>query len=299
MKKGTLAALAAYVMWGFLPAYWKLLQSVPPIEILGHRIVWSLVACTLFLVATRRTAWIKRVISHPAQLAPLVLTALVLGANWGIYIWAVNYGHIVESSLGYFINPLLNVLLGTVFLRERLRSWQWAAIGLAFAAVVYLTLSAGRPPWIALSLALTFGFYGLIRKTAVIDAVEGLTVEMVFLAVPAFAFLITSAGRGTGAFVAAGPATTLLLVFAGVVTALPMALFTIGARRVTLTTLGVLQYAAPSLQFLLGVFVYREDFQPSRLLGFSVIWLALILYTVEGIANQRRTAAALAPQGLP
>ena len=294
MKNGTLAALAAYVLWGFLPAYWKLLSAVPPIEILSHRIVWSLVVCALFLAATRRTAWVKRALARPATLAPLALTALLLGANWLIYILAVNSGHIVESSLGYFINPLLNVLLGTLFLRERLRTGQWAAIGLAFAGVTYLTLSAGRPPWIALSLALTFGFYGLIRKVAVIGAVEGLTVEVTLLSAPALVFLLNSAVRGTGAFVAAGQAVTLLLAFSGVVTALPLALFTIGARRVTLTTLGVLQYIAPTLQFLLGVLVYGEDFQPSRLLGFSLIWLALIIFWVEGLIQYRKTGIAAA-----
>lgn len=293
MKSGTLTALAAYVLWGFLPVYWKLLQAVSPIEILGHRIVWSLAVTVLVLAATGRWGWLKTFAARPASLAPLTLTAALIGGNWLVYIWAVNNGHIVESSLGYFINPLVNVLLGTLFLRERLRLWQWAAIALAFAGVAYLTFSYGRLPWIALALALTFGFYALIRKTAAVGTVEGLTVEMGLLFVPALAFLATSAWRGTGAFIAAGPAPTLLLAFAGVVTALPMMLFTHGARRVTLTTLGVLQYIAPTLQFLLGAFVYGEGFRLEQLPGFGLIWIALLLYSTEGFVAHRRATAPL------
>lgn len=294
MKQGTLIALAAYLLWGFVPVYWKLLEAVPATQILSHRIVWSLVIAVLTLAVWRRWAWLKPFIAQPSEVGPLILTALLVGGNWLIYVWAVNSGQIVESSLGYFINPLVNVLLGTLFLRERPRPWQWAAIALAGAGVAYLTLSYGRLPWIALALALSFGFYALLHKKTSLGSVEGLAVEMAILFVPALAFLIVSATRGTGAFIAAGPAPTLLLAFAGVVTALPLFLFTAGARRVTMTTLGVLQYIAPTMQFLLGAFVYGEGFRLEQLPGFSLIWVALLLYTAEGVITQRRNHAAVA-----
>lgn len=293
MKPGTLAALSAYILWGLLPAYWKAVEHVPAQEILGHRIVWSLAVTLGLLALSRQGDWLKRAAQRPAVLLPYVGTAGLLGLNWFVYIWANNNGHIVETSLGYFINPLVNVLLGVLFLRERMRPWQWAAIGLAFVGVAYMTLSYGRLPWIALTLAFSFGFYGLLRKTGGLEAVQGLTVETGLMFLPALGYLLYLDGHGTGAFGRVDIATTLLLGLAGFVTAIPLILFAYGARRVPLTTLGVLQYAAPTGQFLLGVIAYGEPFTRARLIGFSLIWAALALYTVEGFMAQRRVAVAV------
>lgn len=295
MKNGTLAALSAYVLWGLLPVYWKTIEHVPAQEILSHRVVGSLAVSLGLLMLRRQWGWLKEAVRKPAILIPYVGTASLLTVNWLVYIWANNNGHIVEVSLGYFINPLLNVLLGVVFLRERMRPWQWAAIGLAFAGVAYLTLSYGRLPWIALTLALSFGVYGLIRKTAALESVQGLTVETGLMFLPAIGYLAYLGSRGVGSFGTAGAQTTLLLGLAGFVTAIPLILFAYGARRVQLTTLGVLQYAAPTLQFLLGVLVYGESFTTARLIGFCLIWTALVLYSAEGVITQRRVAAAVAP----
>ncbi len=294
MKNGTLAALSAYVLWGLLPVYWKAIEHVPAQEILSHRVVGSLAVALGLLALRRQWGWLKKAVRKPVVLLPYVGTASLLAVNWLVYIWANNNGHIVEVSLGYFINPLLNVLLGVAFLRERMRPWQWAAIGLAFAGVAYLTLSYGRLPWIALTLALSFGFYGLIRKTASLESVQGLTVETGLMFLPAIGYLAYLGSRGVGSFGPAGVQTTLLLGLAGFVTAIPLILFAYGARRVQLTTLGVLQYAAPTLQFLLGVLVYGESFTTDRLIGFCLIWTALVLYSAEGLITQRRAAAAVA-----
>lgn len=291
MKHGTLAALGAYICWGLLPIYWKAIGHVPAQEILSHRVVWSLGVALGLLALQRPWNWLNRAIRKPATLIPYAGTALLLTINWLVYIWANNNGHIVEGSLGYFINPLVNVLLGVVFLRERMRPWQWAAIGLAFVGVAYLTLSYGRLPWIALTLALSFGFYGLIRKTAALESVQGLTIETGLMFLPAFGYLTYLGAHGSGAFGQGGVQTTLLLGCAGFVTAIPLILFAYGARRVQLTTLGVLQYVAPTLQFLLGVIVYGESFTQARVIGFCLIWTALLLYSIEGVITQRRAVA--------
>ncbi|MCX6029168.1 MAG: EamA family transporter RarD [Chloroflexi bacterium] len=294
MKNGTLAALGAYVMWGLFPIYWKTIEHVPAPEILSHRVVWSLVVAVLLLGAQRQWGWLRWMVEKPVRLLPFAGTALLLSINWLTYLWANNNGHIVETSLGYFINPLVNVLLGVVFLRERMRPWQWAAIGLATAGVAYLTFGFGRLTWIALTLALSFGFYGLIRKTAALRSVEGLAAETGLMFLPALCFLIYLAARGTGSFATVSAPTTTLLAFAGFATATPLILFAYGARRVPLTTLGVLQYAAPTLQFLVGVLIYGESFTQTRLIGFSVIWVALLLYSIEGLVTRRRLAQAAA-----
>ncbi len=294
MKNGTLAALAAYILWGLLPVYWKAVEQVPAQEILGHRVVWSLVVTLALLALGRQWGWLGRVIRRPAILLPYLGTAGLLGLNWFVYIWANNNGHIVETSLGYFINPLVNVLLGVLFLHERMRPWQWAAVGLAAAGVTYMTLGYGQLPWIALILAFSFGFYGLLRKTGGLEAIQGLTVETGLMFLPALSYLLYLDRRGVGAFGRADATTTLLLGLAGVVTAIPLILFAYGARRVPLTTMGVLQYAAPTGQFLLGVLAYGEPFTQARLIGFSLIWIALALYTTEGVIVQRRNHAPVA-----
>lgn len=291
MKNGMLAALAAYTLWGLLSVYWKLVERAPAPEILSHRAIWALAVVVMLLTLQRQWGWLGRIARRPTILLPFMATTALLAANWLIYLWANNTGHIVEVSLGYFINPLISVLLGVILLRERMRPGQWAAIGLAFAGVAYLTISYGRLPWIALSLALTFGFYGLVRKMAPLGAVEGLTIETGLMFLPALAYLGYLAAHGTGTFGSAGLPTSVLLAGAGLVTAIPLILFTKGARAVPLSTLGVLQYIAPTLQFLLGVAIYREGFSHSQAIGFTIIWTALALYWLEGLVTRRRQVA--------
>lgn len=287
-KNGTLVAFLSYVLWGFLPLYWHALKPLPAAEILAHRIVWSLVFIVAVLAITRRWEWLRDVRRRPTAYGRYVVTAVILAVNYGVYLWANNSGHLVEASLGYFINPLVNVLLGMIFLRERLRPWQAAAVLIALAGVVYLTVDYGRLPWIALTLAGTFGVYGLLRKTAGLGSIEGLTLEMAVLFLPSLAYLLILGGQGAGAFGASSAGTTLLLLGAGAATAVPMLMFTYGARRVTMTTLGILQYVAPTIQFLIGVYVFGEPFDRSRLIGFIIIWIALAIYWIEGFAIYRR-----------
>lgn len=290
-KNGTLIAFLSYVLWGILPLYWHGLKQLPAAEILAHRIVWSLVFILIVLATMRHWEWLRDVAKRPGAYARFVLTAVILAVNYGVYLWANNSGHLVEASLGYFINPLVNVLLGMVFLRERLRPWQAAAVIVALLGVSYLTVDYGRLPWIALTLALTFGTYGLLRKTAKLGSVEGLTLEMMVLFIPSLAYLGILAARGTGAFGHSDAGATLLMLGAGAATAIPMIMFTFGARRVTMTTLGILQYVAPTLQFLIGVFAFSEPFDKTRLIGFGVIWVALAIYWIEGFADYRRRNA--------
>lgn len=290
---GTLLAAGAYILWGLLPVYWKAIDDVSPLEIVAHRMAWSLVFAVTLLAATHHWAWLRRIRQRPALLLPFVATGLLITVNWLVYIWAVNTGRIVDASLGYFINPLVNVLLGVLFLRERLRLGQWVAIAIAATGVSYLTSSYGQLPWIGLTLAFSFGAYGLIRKTARFNSLEGFTMETGVMFLPAVAYLLFLSRSGNLAFGGDGLSTTLLLAFTGVITAVPLLLFAAGARRVTMTTLGILQYFAPTLQFLLGVVVYHESFAQARLIGFSLIWSSLALYTVEGYLARRRQREAV------
>jgi chloramphenicol-sensitive protein RarD len=288
MTRGIAAAIVAYALWGILPLYWKALQDVPAFEILCHRTIWSFVFVLLILTARRQWAWLQRARRNPRLLLTFACSACLLGLNWFTYIWAVNAGHIVDTSLGYFVNPLISVLLGVFFLRERLRLWQAIAIGIATAGVLLLTLGYGAFPWIALTLALTFGFYGLLRKTAPLGSLEGLSLEIALLSIPTLAYLVYLEWMGTSSFGHAGTTTSLLLALSGLVTAFPLLMFAYAARQVTLATVGILQYIAPTLQFLLGVFVYGEPFTQTRLVGFAAIWTALLIYSVEGIVKERR-----------
>lgn len=298
VKKGVLAGVAAYTLWGLLPVYWKALQTVPALEILVHRTVWSLVFVLLLQAILRRWDWLRLVRQQPRMLRIFLGSTVLLSVNWLTYIWAVNAGHVVDASLGYFINPLVSVLLGMIFLGERLRPWQGVAVGLAAASVLYLTLGLGSLPWIALMLAGTFGFYGLLRKTAPLGSMEGLSVETALLSLPALAYLLALEATGQGSFGHAGATTSLLLAFTGVVTAVPLLLFAWAARNTTLATVGILQYIAPTFQFLLGLLVYHEPFSPARLLGFGGVWLALVIYTGEALMQERhRRAAAAAGTG--
>jgi len=220
--------------------------------------------------------------------------AVLLTVNWGVYVWAIANGHVVEASLGYFINPLVNVLLGTLFLREKLRPAQWIPVGLAAAGVLYLTVTYGRLPWIALGLAFSFGFYGLLKKVAPLGSFQGLTLETAILFLPALGYLIFAETQGIGAFGHVAWSTSLLLALTGVITTIPLLLFASGARRIPLTTLGLLQYVAPTLQFLIGVILYHEPFTQNRMIGFSIIWLALIIYSVESFVQYRKASVAAA-----
>ncbi len=290
MNKGIIYAAGAYILWGLLPIYWKLLHEVPAGQILAHRIVWSLVFVGLVLLARRHWGWLRGALRRPRIVLTFALSGLLLGINWFVYIWGVNAGFIVETSLGYFINPLVNVLLGFLVLKEKLRGAQWVALSVALAGVLYLTFSYGAFPWIALTLAFSFGFYGLIRKTASLNSAEGLFLETAVLFLPALGFLLLQEMRGVGALAHSSMSTNLLLMGAGVVTSIPLLLFAAGARRITLTSLGLLQYIAPTLQFLIGVLIYHEEFGPSRVVGFGLIWLALILYSGESLIRRRRKA---------
>ncbi|NNJ12008.1 EamA family transporter RarD [Chloroflexales bacterium ZM16-3] len=297
MRKGTMYAAGAYVLWGLLPLFWHALSGVPAIEILAHRIVWALVVTLLFSAATGRLPALWANLRTRRTLLVFTLSSVLLTANWFIYIWAVNAGFVVETSLGYFINPLVNVVLGMIFLRERLRPGQIAAVGVAFAGVLYLSILYGTPPWIALALAGSFGCYGLLRKIAPIGSLEGLTLETLIVALPALIFLLFIESSGGGAFVRAGLPTTILLAASGIVTAVPLLLFASGARQITMISLGILQYIAPTIQFALGITVFGETVTPQRLIGFALVWLALGLYTLEGMLVGGRRARVAAAGG--
>ena len=294
MNKGTWYALAAYVLWGMLPVYWKLLQHIPAPELLGHRIVWSFVCLALVLWLGQGWSRIHSALRNLKTLVWYIAAAALIAVNWLTYIWSVNAGFIVETSLGYFINPLLSVAMGVVFLRERLRRWQWIAIGLAGAGVLYLTFVHGSLPWIALTLAVTFSCYGLVKKIAPLGSLDGLTLETGILFVPALAWLLFEESTGSGAFPHAGALTVILLIGAGPVTSVPLLLFALAAQRIPLSVVGILQYIAPTMQFLLGVLVYHEPFTTTRLIGFGIVWVALIIYTAEGITVYRARNRVLA-----
>jgi chloramphenicol-sensitive protein RarD len=294
MNKGFWYGLGAYFIWGFFPIYWKWLHGVPALQILGHRIVWSFGLLALALLALRQWRLFRSEVSGPGIVRVYLLAAVLLGVNWLIYVWAVNAGYVVESSLGYFINPLVNVLLGVLVLRERLRRGQWLAVGLAAAGVVYLTIAYGAPPWIALSLALSFGLYGLVTKKAPLNALHGLTLETGLLCAPLVIYLALMESNGQGAFLHSDLTTTFLLMGAGIVTVVPLLMFNAAVRLIPLSMIGILQYVAPTLQFLVGVLIYREPFTPTLLAGFSLVWAALILFTAESFWARRQAAVKLA-----
>lgn len=294
MRKGSMYAVSSYVIWGLLPLFWHALKDVPAIEILAHRIVWALVVTFLLTLATGHFPALIAAGRNWRIFLTFTLSAALLTTNWFIYIWAVNAGYVVETSLGYFINPLVNVIFGVLFLRERLRAGQTVALTVALVGVIYLTVLYGALPWIALVLAVSFGCYGLIRKTATIGSLEGLTLETSIAAVPALAFLIFLETTGSASFGHPVGLTTILLATSGLVTAIPLLLFASGARKITMILLGVLQYIAPTLQFILGITFFGEAVTPQRLVGFALIWLALVIYTVEGLITSGRSARARA-----
>lgn len=292
MRRGVVYAALAYICWGLFPLYFKALHGVAPLEVLAHRVLWSLVFVALVLLVQQHWGWIAKVRREPRLLRPFIASSAVISINWFVYIWAVVNGHVVEASLGYFINPLVNVLVGYLVLKERLRAGQWAAVGLAALGVAWLTVLSGHPPWIALVLAFSFASYGLLRKTAPLGALEGLAVEASVLAPFALAGLLWAASRGQAAFPVADAGTQWLLVAAGPITAIPLLLFAAGARRIPFSLLGLLQYFGPTLQLLLGVWVFGESFEAPRAVGFGAIWLALLVYSGESWWRAVRAPAA-------
>src|SRR5829696_4096574 len=290
-RRGLAYGSGAYLLWGLFPAYWPLLRPAGSAEIMAHRIVWS-VACIAALLAVRgHWGWLRALGARRAGL--LAVAAAVVSANWLGYIWGVTHGHVVETSLGYFINPLVTVLLGVLVLGERLRRWQWAALGLGTVAVLVLAADYGRPPWLALLLALSFGTYGLVKKQVGIGAAESLGTETALLAVPAMAYVGWLTATGGSTFGAGGVGHALLMAVAGPVTAIPLLLFGAAARRLPLSTVGLLQYLAPVLQFGFGVLLFHEPMPAARLAGFALVWLALAVFTVEGLRRSRRVRPAV------
>jgi chloramphenicol-sensitive protein RarD len=291
-RRGTLLGVAAYLMWGLFPLFWPLLEPAGAVEILAHRVVWSLAFVGLLLFGVRRA--VGGLPRDRRRLSLLAVAAAVIAVNWGLYIWGVNHHHVVETSLGYFVNPLVTVALGVIVLGERLRAVQWTAVGIAAAGVVVLTVETGRPPWIALTLAFSFGTYGLVKKVVGVGAIEGLVVETSLLAPAALAYLLVIGATGSGTFHSHGAGHALLLAAAGPVTAVPLLAFAGAAATVPLSRLGLLQYLTPTIQFLLGVFVRHEPFGAGRVAGFGLVWVALAVFTADSLGHRRRQLALAA-----
>lgn len=299
-RRGIGFGVGAYLLWGLFPLYWPLLEPAGALEILAHRIAWSLVVVAAVLVVRNRWGFLRPLLRDRRALAYLGLAAVLIGGNWMVYIWGVNNEHVVETSLGYFINPIVSVLLGVSLLGERLRRLQWVAVGIGTVAVVVLTVAYGRLPWIALALAFSFAFYGLLKNRvgARVEAPESLAVETLVLVLPALATIVWLETTGRAHFGHAGVGHAVLLASTGPITAVPLLLFAGAARRIPLSVLGLLQYLAPVLQFLIGVAVRGEPMPLSRWIGFSLVWSALVLLTYDGLARRRRgrrTAMVTAP----
>lgn len=287
MRSGILSAALAFLCWGLFPIYFHALGDVPPVQILAHRVLWSLGFLLIVLAVRRQWKWLA-LVRQPRVFWSFAASALLLSANWLVYIWAVKNGHVIEASLGYFINPLVNIMFGYLLLKERMRPAQWGAIAIAALGVGWLTWHSGSVPWIALVLAATFGAYGLLRKTAALGALEGLSFETMVLFPFAAAYVGWLSVTGDNAFVNAPlDATRILLVLAGPITAIPLLLFATGARKIPLSILGLLQYLSPTIQFLLGVWLFHEAFSSERLVGFLMIWAALALFAGEGLLRSR------------
>jgi chloramphenicol-sensitive protein RarD len=305
-RRGYLYGLVAYAIWGFFPIYFKLLKPAGPFEILAHRVVWSVVFVGLLLTAMRNWRFLARILRAPRLLGGIALAAVLIGVNWGTYIYGVNSSRVVETALGYFITPLVVVLLGVTVQRERLRTWQWVAVGVGAIAVAVLTVDYGRLPYIALLLAASFGSYSLVKKRLGLPPAEGLFVESSVLALPALGYLIWLNAAGDAKFGHVSAGHTALMVFSGVATAIPLLLFAGSANRVPMVGIGILQYVAPIIQLACGVFIYHEPMPAPRLAGFVLVWIALIIFTVDAVRGARRgtkaadpTAATVEPAAIP
>ncbi len=296
MNKGILYGIGAYVAWGFFPIYWKFLHHVPAIQLIGHRIIWSCLLLIAVIVFTRQWDDFRKTFNAKV-LGIYTIAAILIGVNWLIYVWAVNSDFIVETSLGYFINPLLSVLMGVIFLKERLRYAQWIPVILAAIGVTYLTFVYGRLPYIALSLAFSFGLYGLVKKISPLGSLYGLTIETAILFIPALIYLIVVEANSTAAFLHTGFTSDLLMVGAGLVTTVPLLMFASAARSIPLWVVGLLQYIAPTLQFLIGVFLYKEPFSHNQLIGFGIVWAALIFFVVENYLANRAVIQPIPEMG--
>ena len=287
--RGLWAAAGAFVVWGLMPLYWHLLKSVPSLQIVMHRIVWSALLVVGWLCWKQGLQWLRVAVARPRVAWMLLLSGVLIAFNWGLYIWAVNAGHVVETSLGYFINPLLNVLLGVLLLRERLAVAQWVAVAVAATGVLWLTFNYGSFPWIALSLAASFGLYGFIRKLAEVDSIPGLAIESLYLFVPALVALVWWESQGIGGFASTWSwQVDALLVLGGALTALPLIGFAYAVRRIPYSVVGFMQYLAPTLQLLIGVLVFNEVFDRARAIGFVFIWIGLAIFAIDGVWRSRR-----------
>jgi chloramphenicol-sensitive protein RarD len=290
---GVVYAASAFLIWGISPIYWKALRAVPALEIILHRMVWSFFFLVPLVIIMRRWQDFKDTLKNYRTLLILLFTALIVGGNWLLYIWAINNDYLLQASLGYYINPLVNVVLGMVFLKERLRPPQIVAVLLAAAGVLYLTIYYGKFPWIALTLAVSFGLYGLIRKIAPVGSLVGLTVETLLLSIPALVYLFYLDSHGAGSFLRVSLKLDLLLMGCAIATATPLLFFTLGARRLYLSTVGLLQYIAPSCMFVLAVFLFREPFSKAQVVTFSFIWTALAIYSTDSVRYYKRAEQSL------
>lgn len=287
-RSGILLGAAAYLCWGFFPLYWPLLDPAGSLEILAHRVIWSLLFVLVLIAVTRRWKTFRSIAKDRRMMVILVCASIVISFNWGGFIYGVTNGHVIETSLGYFINPLVTVLLGVFILKETLRPVQWAAVAIGGIAVLVLAVDYGRPPWIALLLAFSFATYGFLKKKANLNTFDGLGMETLILAPVALSFLIVLEMRNDLTFGHAGVGNVLLLIGTGVVTAIPLLLFGAAATRLTLTTIGLLQYLGPILQFIFGLWIFDEDMSSARWIGFILVWLALVVFTVDNLSNRRR-----------
>jgi chloramphenicol-sensitive protein RarD len=298
-RLGVLSGLAAYAMWGLFPLYFPLLKPAGGLEIVAHRVLWSLLFIGLLLTVVRRWSHVRALVTDRRRLLVLTGAAVLIAANWLVFVYGVNSGHVVETSLGYFINPLVSVLLGVVVFGERLRALQWVAVGIAAVAVGVLTVDYGRPPWIALTLAATFALYGLMKKIVRTEAAPGLFVETLLVAVPAIVVLAVLHRDGQGTFGNAGTGHAVLLLGSGIATAVPLLLFAAAARRIPLSTVGLLQYLTPLMQLSIGVFVYDEPMPPVRLAGFAIVWVALVVFTGDMLRHARAGSRSPVEETVP
>jgi chloramphenicol-sensitive protein RarD len=295
MNRGTCYAIAGYTIWGFFPFYWKMLEHVPVSQQMCHRIAWAFPLLLLAVAISGRINDLKTAVRRPRVLLIHIVAAVLISVNWLVFLWAVRHDFVVEASLGYFINPLISVVLGQLFLGERLRPGQWVAVAFAALGVGYLTLVYGTLPWISLAVATSFGLYGLVKKIAPLGTVEGLTLETGFLFMPVIAFLFYTESQGHGAFRHTGLPADLVMIGAGLITIVPLMFFTAATRRIPLSHMGILQYITPTGQFLLGIFVYGEPFDRSQFMGFAFVWVALVVFVAEGLLSRRYRQRPVAP----
>lgn len=293
MNKGVFQALLAYVFWGLFPLFWRQLIDVEAFQLVSHRVVWSFVLLVGFALFTFRIGKTDFFRISWSNILIYSIAGLLIGINWFLYVWAVNSGHIIECSLGYFINPLFSVLLGVIFFNERLRTWQWIPLGLAAAGVLYLSLAFGSVPWIAITLATSFSLYGMVKKKAHLQPVQGLIMETSVLLLPSLIFLIMREQSGTGAFLHMGTKTDILLISGGLVTTIPLILFASAVRKISLSMIGMLQYVSPTLQFLCGVLIYGEEFTRRQFVGYGLVWFGLLLFAIDSYLAHRRRGVAL------